>query len=190
MSLAMPARAVIVLGGRERPMATSITQVRTSIPAPGNLESYVGTWGAYLGTPIAPIISSPPTTSATVVAVDSISYIATAASHQSHIPRLWPARRTTWRSGRSAASTRPFTHYAPLYTGSSEVGLSMIDMGRGTPRGTVVNTPSTSNPAGWNWGSPNPMWSRGERTPCPDIMTSDADDAWIRRGVSEVGFHQ
>jgi hypothetical protein len=152
---AMPARAVIVLGGRDATGALNNSGQNIN-PAPSNLSSYVGTWGNYLATPIAPdyFITANHVGDGggggTFMYADGgitpLPYTATLAGVQDDL--------AIWKISNSDPA---FTHYAPLFTGSSEVGLSLVDIGRGTPRGTVVNTPSTSTPAGWNWGSPNPM---------------------------------
>jgi len=169
IGLALPARAVIVLGGRDATGALNNSGQNIN-PAPGNLESYVGTWGSYLGTPIAPDYfitanhigdgGSGGTFLYSDGGATPLTYTATLAGTQDDL--------AIWKISNSDPA---FTHYAPLYTGSSEVGLSMIDIGRGTPRGTVVNTPSTSTPAGWNWGSPNPRLVTWGANTVSSVMT-------------------
>lgn len=44
-----------------------------------------------------------------------------------------------------------FSVYAPIYTKSDEVGKDLISVGYGVGRGVEVDTPGTSNLAGWNW---------------------------------------
>ena len=44
-----------------------------------------------------------------------------------------------------------FSSYAPLYTGSNEVGKDLVVMGRGTQRGTTVLL--NDNLIGWRWGT-------------------------------------
>ena len=154
MGLAAPARAVIVLGGRDATGALN-NSGQNSNPAPSNLGSYVGTWGDFLGTPIAPQYfitanhigdgGSGGVFTYSDGGATPIVYTATLVGTKDDLA-IWKI------------STGPaFTHYAPLYTGSGEKTLSLIDIGRGTPRGTVVNTPSTSTPAGWNWATANPL---------------------------------
>ena len=46
-----------------------------------------------------------------------------------------------------------FSTYAPIYTGSSEVGDSLVVIGRGTDRGATVTTNGATN--GWLWGASN-----------------------------------
>jgi hypothetical protein len=60
-----------------------------------------------------------------------------------------------------------FPSYAPLYTGSDEVGQSAMLFGRSATRGAPVIVPGTS-PAeldglrGWHWGGPSPALRWGE----------------------------
>lgn len=44
-----------------------------------------------------------------------------------------------------------FSDYAPLYTGSNEVGKDLVVMGRGTQRGATVDLSSVLK--GWAWGA-------------------------------------
>lgn len=44
-----------------------------------------------------------------------------------------------------------FSSYAPLYTGSDEVGKDLVVMGRGTQRGATVDLSSVQK--GWGWGA-------------------------------------
>ena len=47
-----------------------------------------------------------------------------------------------------------FSSYAPLYTGSGEVGEELVVMGRGTQRGTAVTEMEMSGATiGWKWGT-------------------------------------
>lgn len=51
-----------------------------------------------------------------------------------------------------------FPYYAPLYTGGSEIGLTMVTHGKGGPRGDPVLVSSSLQ--GWEHGSPDgvPRW--------------------------------
>jgi hypothetical protein len=167
MFFVMPARAVIVLGGRDATGALNNSGQNVN-PAPSNLSSYVGTWGGYLGTPIAPqyFITANHVGNGggggSFIYNDGgatpITYTATLAGVQDDLA-IWKL------------SSGQFTHFAPVYTGSNEVGMSLIDIGRGTPRGTVVNTPSTSTPAGCNWLFPNPRAITWGANSVSSIMT-------------------
>jgi len=59
-----------------------------------------------------------------------------------------------------------FSSYAPLYTGSDEVGKELVVMGRGTQRGATVNLGGTDK--GWEWG------------------TSDGKTRWGRNNVTNI----
>src|SRR6185369_12847606 len=60
-------------------------------------------------------------------------------------------------------SSPGFSVYAPVYKGSGEEGQALVVLGRGTTRGAVVNSPSTNQSAGWQWGAGNPSvtWGTG-----------------------------
>ena len=49
-----------------------------------------------------------------------------------------------------------FSNYAPLYTGSSEMGQTCVVIGRGWERGdaVVVVDGGTNLTDGWQWGQP------------------------------------
>ena len=53
-----------------------------------------------------------------------------------------------------------FTSWAPLYTGTSEVGKRAMVFGRGTARGTAVTKNGVTK--GWKWGSLDGLHSWGE----------------------------
>ena len=55
-----------------------------------------------------------------------------------------------------------FPYYAPLYTGSLEIGLTMVTHGRGGPRGAEVLLSSTLH--GWEHGSPDGIARWGSNT--------------------------
>ena len=55
-----------------------------------------------------------------------------------------------------------FTSWAPLYTGSSEVGKKVVVFGRGTGRGAAVDVGSTLH--GWQWATQDKVRSWGENT--------------------------
>ncbi len=55
-----------------------------------------------------------------------------------------------------------FTTFAPLYTGSDEVGKHLVAIGRGTQRGDAVT--SGGDLRGWNWGQTDKVQRWGENT--------------------------
>src|SRR5581483_12244596 len=56
--------------------------------------------------------------------------------------------------------SQSFSSWAPLYTGSSEVGKTAMLFGRGTSRGSAVNVNGTLH--GWTWGTQDGKLSWGE----------------------------
>ena len=55
-----------------------------------------------------------------------------------------------------------FSSWAPLYTGSTEVGKKVVVFGRGTGRGAAVDVGSTLH--GWKWAAQDGVRSWGENT--------------------------
>jgi hypothetical protein len=158
-----PVGAVIVLGGHDADGTPDSALGRNLNSAPSNLSSYIGTWGLYLGTPIAPRYfitanhigdgGSGGTFAYGDGTLSINTYTATLAGTSNDLA-IW----------KISNSDRAFTHYAPLYTTSTEVGNALVSVGRGTPRGTSVTSPQTSQQAGWNWGSADTAISWGANT--------------------------
>lgn len=159
-----PVRAVIVQGGHATD-GTPDNSGRNLNPAPSNVGDYVGTFGLYTGTPIAPRyfitanhVGDGGTGGSFIFANGTASptlYTATLAGAQNDLA-IW-----------KIADTDPaFSLYAPLYTGASEVGKSLVAIGRGTPRGDPVFAPSNpSQTVGWQWSSsPDTLISWGTGT--------------------------
>jgi hypothetical protein len=162
LAAAGPAGAVIVLGGRNTG-GTLDNSGRNLNSAPSNLSLYVGTWGAYLGTPIAPryfitanhigdgggggsFVYSNGLPSPTI-------YTATLAGVQNDL--------AIWKISDSGPA---FTLYAPLYNASTETGNALVTIGRGTQRGGAVTSSTTMMQAGWNWGTADTLISWGANT--------------------------
>jgi hypothetical protein len=169
--LVAPARAVIVLGGRDS-TGTLDNSGRDINAAPSDLSNYVGSFGVYLGTPIAPryfitanhigdgggggsFVYYNGTLSQTI-------YSATLAGVQNDL--------AIWKISNSDPA---FSLYAPLYTGTSEQGQSLVALGRGTQRGGVVNSPATNQPGGWQWGPGDTVvsWGTGTFNPVTTVPT-------------------
>jgi len=128
-------------------------------PAPNNLGSYTGQFGGFLGTAIAPqylLTATHLGPSATFVYADGgntdIVYPITLAGNINDIA-IWKIN-----------GPQTFTHWIPIYTAGNEVNQPLVVLGNGTTRGTPVNTPSTSNLAGWQWGGGGPLRSWGTNT--------------------------
>jgi hypothetical protein len=159
--LTSPAGAVIVLGGRDATGSLDGTG-RNLNAAPSSLSSYVGIWGAYLGTPIGPRyfitanhIGNAGNGSFVYPNGTPIptTYTATLAGVQNDLA-IW----------KIADGDPAFTLWSSLYSSSTEVGNALVTIGRGTPRGTPVNTPGTMTQAGWNWGTADSAISWGANT--------------------------
>ncbi len=89
-----------------------------------------------------------------------------------------------------------FSSYAPLYTGSDEVGKELVVMGRGTRRGATVDLGGVSR--GWKWGATDgrTRWgrnvvtnifddpSKGELLAVDFDATSGIDEAHLSTGDS------
>jgi hypothetical protein len=152
MSLAgLSARAVIFLSSGD-------PSHNTTDPGNGSGWQYEGQWSSFLGTAIAPnYFLTAKHVSGTVG--DPFNYggttYTTTAKFNSPTSDL-----TLWQVGGT------FSSYAPLYTGSDEVGKNLVVIGRGTQRGAEVNVPgaSVSNLRGWLWGSGDAVQRWGQNT--------------------------
>ncbi|MFC7337315.1 trypsin-like serine protease [Haloferula chungangensis] len=71
------------------------------------------------------------------------------------------------------AVTGTFTSYAPLYTGSDEVGKDLVVMGRGTQRGATIDLQSVTK--GWQWGPADGASRWGTNTVAATITQEGAD---------------
>jgi len=162
---ATPARAIIVFGGMDA-NGNYTGSGQNLDPAPnqtgggysGSLSNYEGLFGDYLGTPIGPrsFISaqhlgevSPQfqynngTGTTTTYNIASYAYVPNSDLIVYSI----------------AANDPAFTLYAPLYTGSDEVGNGLVTLGRGPGRGGPImggygemnDTPP--NPVTWGTGT-------------------------------------
>ena len=103
---------------------------------------YQGVWGSYLGTPIAPrhFITAKHVGGAVgdAFVYGGVTYTATAFyDDPASDLRIWRVCGT-------------FESFAPLYTKSDEVGLSLVVFGRGTQRGPEVRANGVLR--GWQWG--------------------------------------
>src|SRR5213596_2838434 len=140
---AFPVRAVIFY-------STGDPNYNTTAPG-GSLTNsgwqFEGTWGGFLGTPIAP------------------KYFITAAHVVGFIGQTFTFRgvpyATTAVYDDPASDLRlwrvcgTFPDYAQIYTSSNEVNQSLVVIGRGTQRAdpvTTTNLLGTVKTNGWRWG--------------------------------------
>jgi hypothetical protein len=136
---AAAARAVILLD-------TGDPAVNTTAPTGALANSgwqYEGIWGGFLGTPIAPhfFISA-----AHVGQSGGVNFSFQGETYtivQSYsLPNsdllIWKVRED-------------FPSFAPVYSKRDELGQHLVDIGRGTERGSAITLNSTLR--GWNWGN-------------------------------------
>jgi hypothetical protein len=154
--LLQPLHAIIVMGGR----ATNGTLDNSGTnknPAPNNLTSFTGQHGSFLGTPVGPFHY----VTATHIGggTQTFQYANGGSTVTSYNATLLDVRNdlAIWQ----IPNSNPFTHYIDIYTRQDEVGKPVITIGNGTTRGNPVNTPSTSNLAGWEWGGSSTLQSWG-----------------------------
>jgi len=118
-----------------------------------------GRWGNFLGTPIGPkhFLTSKHLGGVSVgdpFWFDGVRYDTTAAFPDSQSDlQIWRICGT-------------FPRFAPLYTGTNEVGQALVVFGRGTQRGTPVTTSGASGTKtnGWLWGTPDHVTRWGQNT--------------------------
>jgi hypothetical protein len=132
----------------------------TNAPA-GSLTNsgwqYEGSWGSFLGTPIAPryFIAAKHVggTIGQAFTLNGFSYntVANYPDPNSDL-QIWQVAET-------------FPIYAPLFTNSNEVGKHCVVFGRGTQRGDPVIVDKTN---GWGWGGSDGVKRWGEN----DIRTN------------------
>ncbi len=149
-----PAHAIILL---------STGDITANTTAPGGLLAgsgwqYEGTWGGVLGTAIAPNYFVTATHVGGSVGgtfnYNGNNYTTTAKfSSPSSDLTIWQVSGT-------------FTSYAPLYTGTDEVGHDLVDIGRGTRRGADVTIASGPDAGlkGWQWGTADGVQRWGQNT--------------------------
>jgi hypothetical protein len=142
-----PAEAVILFGdGSSGPYDPAANQAAPTGPLAGSGWQDQGFFGGELGTAIAPDYFI---TAAHIggsvgdsFVFDGTPYTTTAAYHDpAGDLQIWQVNGT-------------LPDYAPLYSGApgSEVGLSLVVFGRGSPRGAGYTLPN-SQMGGWLWGN-------------------------------------
>jgi len=153
-----PSFGVIVPGGRDALGNLDNTGTNKN-PAPFNLGSYTGQFGGFLATAISPQYI---VTATHVGGSSTFVYADGGAVPQTYNITL--AGSLDDLSIYKITGPQTLTHFIPIYTASNEVGQQMVVLGNGTTRGGVVNTPGTSNPAGWLWGGGSTLRSWGTNT--------------------------
>lgn len=154
----------------------------------GSGWQYQGQWFSDLGTPIAP------------------NYFITAKHIGGTVGASFVYGGTTYTSTafyddpnsdlRIVQVNGTFSSYAPLYTGTSEVGSSIVMFGRGTQRGAAVTLSGTAK--GWLWGTNDDTMRWGENTISAIydggvqygsnlLGMTFSSDAGINEGVYSVG---
>ena len=198
-----PARAIIVFGGHDASGNPTTTGSNLN-PAPFNLGAYEGLFGDALATPIGPRYV---VTASHIPGSATFEYNnGTATTTTYHMTAVGSAPDGSDLTVYKIADTDPaFTLYAPLYTGSDEVGNPLVTIGRGTARGTPF-LDSSNVQRGWNWATysaPEPVtWGTGtvsEITAGPSIgakgdlvtfrftQTPDASGDYLNHGIFSPG---
>src|SRR5664279_3115326 len=126
---------------------------------------YEGQWNGFLGTPIAPnYFLAAQHIGGSICApfvFNGLPYTTvTNYDDPSTDLRIWQVAET-------------FPYYAPLYTGSNEVGKLCVVIGRGTQRGSLVTVSGRTN--GWMWGASDGVQRWGENT-ISGVYTNGSDD--------------
>lgn len=135
--------------------ATGSATFNTTAPTGALANSgwqYQGLWNDFLGTAIAPhfFITAGHVTGnlGDAFTFGGVNYVTTAMFDDPDSDlRIW-----------QVAGTLPT--YAPLYTGSNELGKSLVVFGRGTQRGAAVTL--AGFPHGWLWGAADGVQRWGE----------------------------
>jgi hypothetical protein len=118
----------------------------------GSGWQYEGQWGSFLGTPIA---SQYFITAKHVGGSVGDTFTYQGASYRT--TAYYPDSQTDLAIWKVAAD---FPDFAPLYTGSDEVGKDLVVIGRGTQRGAEYTLGSTA--LGWKYGPADHVQRWGE----------------------------
>ncbi|MBX6314471.1 MAG: PEP-CTERM sorting domain-containing protein [Isosphaeraceae bacterium] len=154
-----PARAVIVLGGRDGDGNLDDSGTNKN-PAPFDLGQYEGSFGGFLGTPIAPryfVTASHIGDAGNGIftfdngTTTTTTYHVSLAGTQNDL--------AIWRVNDGDPC---FSLVAPLYTSSNEVGNPLVVLGNGTTRGSPVTW--NDQLVGWQWGDGGTFKSWGTGT--------------------------
>jgi len=144
----------------------------------GSGWQFEGTWGAFLGTPIAPhfFLSAQHVGQAgSVFTFGGSNYtLVKAIGDPNSDLDLWQVAET-------------FPTSAPLYTKSDEVGRLTLVIGRGTQRGSEVFVNGTFS--GWNWGPGDGVQRWGENL-VSAIVTISPDNDFLYGTFDAAGLNE
>jgi len=143
----------------------------------GSGWQYEGSWLGFLGTPIAPnyFISAGHIGGSVgdIFTFNGVQYTTTAMfqSPTSDL-RIWQVSGT-------------FPMFAPLYTGSDEVGKSLVVIGNGTQRGADISPGGMLK--GWSWGTADGVTRWGTNV-VSGIYTGNASQGDFLMAAFDHGF--
>jgi hypothetical protein len=121
---------------------------------PGSIGNYEVEFGSFLGT----IISSNVMVTATHIGSNTTGSVTIGVTPYNLQLATTIDDLAIWQIAPNGSASFPTSSIAPVYTGSSEVGLSVVDVGRGVQRGTDISG------SGWNWGAATGDISWGSNT--------------------------
>jgi hypothetical protein len=122
----------------------------TSTPAPGNVDMYEGDFNSFTGTAVAPrfMLSANHVVGGPTGQFEFNNGTATATTYNIQLVASVDDL-ACWEIAPSTSTN--FSVYAPIYTGSSETGSTVVDLGRGFVRGPAIA-------GGWSWlGGQGPL---------------------------------
>lgn len=162
LSLPVPAGAVILSSSAARNTAAP-----TGALAPSGWDSQ-GLWRGFLGTPISKKYFI------------TAGHIGGGVGENFQIAGRRFVTTAVWDDPNSDlriySVNKRFDTWAPLYTGTKELGKVGVLFGRGTQRGDVVTV--NSQPAGWAWGIQDTVKSWGTNT-IDTIINGDAGEGQL-----------
>lgn len=123
----------------------------------GGRAQYVGRFGNFVGTPIAPRYFV--TASHVGNAGGGVFFYNNGTATQTQYSVLLTAQQDDLAIYRLADGQPDFTHWAPIYTRSNEIGKPMEVLGRGADKGPSLTV--GGNPLGWFWGTQDQVLAWG-----------------------------
>jgi hypothetical protein len=126
---------------------------------------YEGTYGSFLGTPIAPHF---------FITAQHFGVVSNNFTFQGANYTIVNSYDDPSSDLRIFEVAETFPSYAPFYTGSDEVRQHLIVIGRGTQRGSAITTNGVAR--GWQWRGTDEVQRWGENTVAAIRSTSSAGD--------------